>query len=112
MPDDLPTVETELPTAEAEAEAPVEELTEEPASPPEPAQPEPPPVENKKRWYVVRVQAGREDSIKEAIERRVRIEGLEEFYGRTHIPVERYTERRKNNKTVTKERKKFPGYLF
>src|SRR6516162_4783000 len=31
-----------------------------------------PPVENNKRWYVVKVQSGREESIKEAIERRVK----------------------------------------
>jgi len=109
MPDDLPTAASELPPAEPSVEVEAEE--QKTAEPEPPAAPAAPP-ENKKRWYVVRVQAGREDSIKEAIERRVRIEGLEEFYGRTHIPVERYTERRKNNKTVTKERKKFPGYLF
>jgi len=114
MPDDLPTAPPDLATAEAPA--PAADTSTAPEKPPEPpaveAEAPPAPVENKKRWYVVRVQAGREESIKEALERRVRIEGLEEFYGRTHIPVERYTERRKNNKTVTKERKKFPGYLF
>src|SRR5262245_13800168 len=49
-----------------------------------------------KHWYVVKVQSGREESIKEAIERRVRKEGLEEFFGQIVIPVERYTEVRTN----------------
>src|SRR5271154_5624711 len=44
----------------------------------EPA-PEPPPP-SKKRWYVVKVQSGREDTIKDAIERRVKIDGLEEYF--------------------------------
>jgi len=68
-------------------------------------------VENNKHWYVVKVQSGREESIKEAIERRVKIEGLEEFFGRIIIPVERVTEV-KNGKRVVKERKLYPGYLM
>lgn len=78
---------------------------------------------NKKQWYVVKVTSGREESIKAAIERRVKIEGLEEFYGEIVIPVERITEVKKvketkngekitKEKRVTKERKKFPGYFM
>jgi transcriptional antiterminator NusG len=64
-----------------------------------------------KFWYVVKVQSGREESIKEAIERRVKIEGLQENFGRVVIPVERVTEMRKG-KRVIKTRKLFPGYLM
>jgi transcriptional antiterminator NusG len=71
----------------------------------------PPPAPSNKRWYVVKIQSGREESIKEAIERRVKIEGLEEFFGQIIIPVERVTEMR-NNKRVVKERKLYPGYLM
>ena len=39
-----------------------------------------------KHWYVVKVQSGREESIKEAIERRVKIEGLEEYLRPDHHP--------------------------
>jgi transcription termination/antitermination protein NusG len=66
---------------------------------------------NNKRWYVVKVQSGREESIKDAIERRVKIEGLEEYFGQIIIPVEHVTEMR-NNKRVTRERKLYPGYLM
>jgi transcriptional antiterminator NusG len=62
-------------------------------------------------WYVVKVQSGREESIKEAIERRVKIEGLEDYFGQIVIPVERVVEMR-NNKRVVRERKLFPGYLM
>jgi transcriptional antiterminator NusG len=74
-------------------------------------EPEAPKPDSKKRWYAVKVQSGREESIKEAIERRVKIEGLEEYYGQILIPVERIQEV-KNGKRVVKERKKFPGYLM
>lgn len=74
------------------------------------------PAESNKHWYVVKVQSGREDTIKEAIERRVRKEGLEEYFGQIVIPVEKYTEAKtdKNGKRVTrtKERKLYPGYLM
>lgn len=69
-----------------------------------------------KHWYVVKVQSGREESIKEAIERRVKIEGLEEYFGQVVVPMERETVtiqsgKRKGQKTV-KKKKKFPGYLM
>jgi len=60
---------------------------------------------------VVKVQSGREESIKEAIERKVKIEGLEEYYGQIHIPTERVTEVRQGRR-VTKERKLYPGYIM
>jgi transcriptional antiterminator NusG len=95
----LATAEAAEPVAEVPASegAPTEEV---PAAPP-----------SKKRWYVVKVQSGREDSIKEAIERRVRIEALEEFFGQIVIPVETVTEVR-NNRKVTKHHKLYPGYLM
>jgi transcriptional antiterminator NusG len=71
----------------------------------------PPAEESKKHWYVVKVQSGREESIKEAIERRVRIEGLEEYFAKIIIPVEKTAEMR-NGKRVVKERKLYPGYLM
>jgi transcriptional antiterminator NusG len=83
----------------AEEETVAEEQDEEPAEPID------------KHWYVVKVQSGREESIKEAIERRVKIEGLEAYFGQVVIPVERVTEMR-NNKRIVKERKLYPGYLM
>jgi len=85
-----------------------------PEAPPEPEEEEAP-AENLKRWYAVKVQSGREDTIKEAIERRVRKEGLEEYFGQIVIPVEKVTEVKtdKNGKRVTRtrDRKLYPGYL-
>lgn len=83
------------------------------------------PKENKKKWYAVKVQSGREDTIKAAILRKVAIEGLEEIFGEIAIPVEEVIEKKpvrvKNKKTgeyeyqekkVTKKKKKFHGYIF
>ncbi len=71
---------------------------------------------SKRHWYVVKVQSGREESVKEAIERRVKIEGLEQYFSQVVVPVERETVtiqsgKRKGQKTVRK-RKKFPGYIM
>jgi transcription termination/antitermination protein NusG len=98
-----PAPEEAAPAAEGQAGA---DEGEEPAEEAAPAA-----APSNKRWYVVKVQSGREESIKEAIERRVKIEGLEEFVGRIVIPIERYTELR-NNKRVQRTRKLYPGYLM
>src|SRR5262245_60564540 len=73
--------------------------------------PPPPPAPSNKRWYVLKVQSGREESIKEATERRVKIEGLDDHFGQIIIPVERVTEMR-GGKRVVRERKLYPGYLM
>jgi transcription termination/antitermination protein NusG len=76
-----------------------------------------------KKWYVVKVASGREESIKNAIVRKIKIEGLEKHFGQIVIPVERITELKKEVKTVNgqkvtkekrvvKEKKKYPGYLM
>jgi transcription termination/antitermination protein NusG len=77
-------------------------------APPAAAEPE---VPDNKKWYVVKVQSGREESIRDAIEKRVKIEGLMEFFGQIIIPVERVTEMSRG-KRVVKERKLYPGYLM
>jgi transcriptional antiterminator NusG len=83
------------------------------------------PADSGKKWYVVKVQSGREDSIKSAIERKVKIEGLEQYFGQIAIPVEEIVVKKsvkvKDKKTgdkvtqekkVVKHTKKYPGYLF
>src|SRR5260221_14659342 len=72
--------------------------------------PMPEPTGNKK-WYVIKVQSGREDTIREAVERRVKIEGLEEFFGQIIVPVERTVELVKGKK-VTRTKKLYPGYIM
>lgn len=104
--------------AEDEAAAPAEETdaadveAEEAADAPDEAEaPAEPAIDDKKKWYVVKVQSGREESIKDAIERRVKIEGAEACFGRIIIPVERVSEMVRG-KRVVREKKLFPGYLM
>ncbi len=106
-------VETAVAVAEPEPDAEPDAPT--PAAPAAP--------ESNKKWYVIKVTSNREESIKAAIERRVRIEGLEEFFGQIVIPVERTTvvkkvKETKNGEKITKEKrvvketKKYPGYIM
>src|SRR5579871_4108137 len=134
MPEELATMETPPSGAEDKSTAESQQGSEpqaptasegtgdhaagaEPPDPPAPPtaeeenEPEEPAGESNKRWYVVKVQSGREESIKEAIERRVKIEGLEDYFGQIIIPVEKVTEMR-NGKRVVRERKLYPGYLM
>jgi transcriptional antiterminator NusG len=96
---------------EPEPAAAKEPPPEEPPVATEAAEPAPEEEPSNKHWYVVKVQSGREETIKEAIERRVKIERLEEYFGEIKIPVERVTEMR-NGKRVVKERKLYPGYIM
>jgi len=117
-PEEEPAADKAAPEAHAEepAAAPAPEpATAEAAEPAEAAPPtatateEPGP--SNKHWYVVKVQSGREEAIREAIERKVKIEGLEEYFGQIYIPVEKVTEMR-NGKRYTRTRKKLPGYIM
>src|SRR5205823_8402046 len=81
-----------------------------------PAEEAPEAKASNKNWYVVKVQSGREETVKEAIERKVKIEGLEQFFGQVVVPMERETVtiqsgKRKGQKMV-KKKKKFPGYIM
>src|SRR4051812_4780168 len=108
-----PTEEVAAPEVAA-PEAPAEEPadgTAEGAEAAEPAAEAPPAEPDKKNWYVVKVQSGREESIKEAIERKVKIEGLEEFFDQIIIPTEKVTVLR-NGKRVVRSQKMYPGYLI
>lgn len=63
------------------------------------------------RWYVLKVQSNRERTIKDNLKRRMRQEGLEEFFGEIVIPTEKLVETKGGKKKVT-EHKLFPGYLM
>lgn len=64
-----------------------------------------------KKWYIVNVQSGTENSAKAAIEERIRMHKMEQHFGEILIPAENVVELVKGQKT-TKSRKFFPGYIF
>jgi len=77
----------------------------------QPVEPEPvgPKSENMS-WYILKVQSNREDSIREGLQRRVKIAGLDFFFGDVIVPTEMVTEFKGGKKRVVK-RKLYPGYL-
>jgi transcriptional antiterminator NusG len=68
-----------------------------------------------KQWYVLRVASNKEEMVREALERKVKIEGLQEKIGRILVPTERRPSPRGRAGTGEKkfvERKMYPGYVF
>ena len=73
---------------------------------------EEPPVEDEIRmdWYILKVQSNRERSIAEALQRKMRIEGLDDYFDQVIVPTEKVTEFKGGKKKVV-ERKLYPGYI-
>ncbi|MEX0585347.1 MAG: transcription termination/antitermination protein NusG, partial [Pirellulales bacterium] len=63
-----------------------------------------------KKWYILKVQSNREESIREGLLRRVKVAGLEDSFGDIIVPTEQVTEF-KNGKKRTVKRKLYPGYI-
>jgi transcriptional antiterminator NusG len=64
-----------------------------------------------RKWYVVRVQSGREEQVRDGLVRRVQSAGLESKIFSVVVPTEKVTEIRSGRKTV-RERKLYPGYIM
>ncbi len=70
-----------------------------------------PPFDPNRRWYVVRVQSGREEQVRDGLQRRVLAAGLENKITHVIVPTEKVTEIRSGRKTV-REKKLYPGYIM
>lgn len=66
--------------------------------------------EHERDWYILKVQSNREDSIRDGLMRRVKIAGLERYFGEAIVPIEMVTEFKGGKKRVVK-RKLYPGYI-
>ncbi len=64
-----------------------------------------------KEWYVLRVQAGREDRVTENLQRRIRAVGLEDAITAILAPGRKIAEIKGGQKIVS-EQKIYPGYLM
>jgi transcriptional antiterminator NusG len=64
-----------------------------------------------KRWYVVRVQSGRENTVQTALTRRLKIAEKQNVIPRVLVPMETITEL-KGGKKRTRKRKLYPGYVL
>jgi transcriptional antiterminator NusG len=61
-------------------------------------------------WYILKVQSNRERSIAEAVERKMKVEGLERYFDQVIVPTEKVTEFKGGKKKIV-ERKLYPGYI-
>lgn len=67
--------------------------------------------EEERDWYVLKVQSNRENSIREAIWRRLKMAELEEYVTDIVVPTEKVTEIKDGKKRVV-TRKFYPGYVM
>ncbi len=65
-----------------------------------------------KKWYIIQTYAGQENSIKDAIERRIKTLNFEDRIFQVLSPEEKYIEIKKDGTQVEKVRKLHPGYLY
>lgn len=63
------------------------------------------------KWYVLRVASNKEEQVRKALERKVRIEGLEVRIGRILVPTVK-EKRMRSGVLKVMERKLYPGYVF
>src|SRR6059058_3982274 len=63
------------------------------------------------QFFVLRVASNKEDRVREALVRKVKIEGLENQVGRILVPIERVRSM-KGGVRKESDRKLYPGYVF
>lgn len=63
------------------------------------------------KWYFVRCQSGREDSIRRQLETRINVAGLQDVVPQILVPFERVTDLKDGKRRVV-SRKLYPGYLM
>ena len=66
----------------------------------------------KYEWFILKVQVNREDSIKDALLRKVKMEGLDRFFKEVVVPTEDVAEFTKTGKRRVVKRKIYPGYIL
>ena len=63
------------------------------------------------KWYVMRAISGKENKVKEYIEKEIKNSDLSQFVAQVLIPTEKVYQIR-NGKKITKERSCMPGYVL
>jgi len=93
------------------------------SAPAAPAPPPPAPVEEKTPaqpvdeggkmdWYILKVAFNREDSIADALRKRVKMEGMGEFFGDIVVPTEDVATFTRAGQRRVSKRKLLPGYIM
>lgn len=63
-------------------------------------------------WYILKVAFNREDTIREALEKRVKMEGMQEYFHQIVVPTEDVVEFTRAGKRRIAKRKLLPGYIM
>ncbi|QDU30499.1 hypothetical protein ETAA8_56440 [Anatilimnocola aggregata] len=63
-------------------------------------------------WYILKIQVNREDSIKDALLRRIKMNGVERYFKDVVVPTEDVAEFTKTGKRKVVKKKLYPGYLL
>jgi transcriptional antiterminator NusG len=83
-----------------------------PAAPKAPASPEEEPmITPGMNWFVLRVASNKEDSVKETLLRKIKIEGLVHLVNRILVPTEKQKTIKAGKQKIL-EKKLYPGYVF
>ena len=64
-----------------------------------------------KDWFVLHTLSGQEGKVKDSIDRRIRVEEMEDYIDEVLIPTEKVSEVKKGKRTTT-TRKFYPGYVL
>lgn len=64
-----------------------------------------------KNWYVLRVQSNKEETVRETLDRKAKLEGVTDRLCRVIVPSERVSTMKGGRRRVS-ERKLYPGYVF
>ena len=63
------------------------------------------------RWYVVHAYSNFENKVKQALEERIKRDGMEDHFGKILVPTEEVVEMRMGQQRKS-ERKFYPGYVL
>ena len=63
------------------------------------------------RWYVVHTYSGRENKVRDTIERMIKNSGMEDLFGKVLVAIEEVAEMKKGKKRIS-QRKLFPSYIL
>ncbi len=123
LEDQVTTSESDVESLDAGHPEPVDESLEAPAAEEETAKPEKklvakaPAVELPAEtapmdWYILKVAFNREDSIADSLRKRVKMEGMEEYFGEIVVPTEDVATFTRDGKRRISKRKLLPGYIM
>jgi transcriptional antiterminator NusG len=63
-------------------------------------------------WYIIKVAFNREDGIRDALIKRIKMAGMEQYFGEILVPTEDVVTYARNGTRRVVKRKLYPGYLM